>query len=103
MLCPEHKAEEFPVKKTGRHRSSAKATQKSSLHTPIKLPNHAKPSTAEETSVKWTNNQSSKWVLCGSALDAAGKVQSNCFCFLNQLPLFFQLTAIALSKFFLVK
>lgn len=89
MLCPEHKGEKFPVKKNGQRRASAKATQKSHSNTPNKLLNQAEPSTVEEAPVKWINNQSSKWVLCGSALDAAEK---------NQLAMCAKITGATISK-----
>lgn len=82
MLCPEHKAEKFPVKKNGGRRASSRAAHNSSKEILSKLPERAGVGLFECI-------QSTKWVLCGSGLDAAGK---------NQLATFAKVTGATVSK-----
>lgn len=94
MLCPEHKAEKFPVKKNGGRRASSRAAHNSSKEILSKLPERAGVGLSEETSIKWACSQSAKWVLCGSGLDAAGKVQPTPSKFHCLSPRFFLLAFI---------
>eukprot|EP00250_Pteridium_aquilinum_P013046 c21097_g1_i1 orf=110-3070(+) len=88
LLCPEHRAEHFPVKKAQRIVSS-RAVHNLTKELQVKLPEHTGIGCGKEVSTKWACGASSKWVLCGSALDSAGK---------DQLASFAKITGATISK-----
>ncbi|KAI5072519.1 hypothetical protein GOP47_0012625 [Adiantum capillus-veneris] len=86
MLCPEHRAESFPARKR-RQRGLSKAA-----HNPrskLKAGEQGHSGSQEMLSPRWACVQSSKWLLCGSALDSDGK---------NQLAAFAKITGATVSK-----
>ncbi|KAH7352842.1 hypothetical protein KP509_19G066200 [Ceratopteris richardii] len=76
MLCPEHRAENFPVSKMCQRRSRISI---SSSTTNLVNEQSALTGRSKWTSTRWTSTQSSKWVLCGSSLDAKGKTKLAAF------------------------
>ncbi|MCO5610330.1 hypothetical protein L7F22_064566 [Adiantum nelumboides] len=86
MLCPEHTTESFPQRKS-RKRELNRAAQKSRIELEAGEKGHT--GSEEMLSPKWAYMQSSKWILCGSALDRDGK---------NQLATFAKITGASVSE-----
>ena len=72
MLCPEHASEKFP----GKNQKEISDVTEQKTNAMKKRNTIAEKIQSDNSSqtLKWQCGLASKWVLCGSALDSAGKV-----------------------------
>ena len=74
MLCPEHASEKFPGKNQKEISDvTEQKTNATKKRNAISLAEKTQTDNSLQT-LKWQCGATNKWVLCGSALDSAGKV-----------------------------